>query len=606
MTDDWIALVKRVKESNDVVDVVGGYVSLRQVGQTFKGLCPFHDDHRPSFDVDPRRQRYRCWSCGKSGDVINFVMDHDHVEFREAIELLGRRAGISIENKADAAQQRTRAVMLDVMQWAADQFHDCLLHSPLAETARSYLQERMLSDDTVGRFGLGYAPLTGAWLVSRATQAGLSCDTLEQVGLIARRLEGRGFYDRFRDRVMFPIRDRGGHPVGFGGRILPSSPLSARGPKYYNSTDTPLFRKSEHLYGLDAARQEAAKAGYLAVVEGYTDVLMAHQMGIPQVVSTMGTALNARHVQHLLRWVKRVVLLFDADAGGDTGVDRALEIFVSQNVDLAVATLPEGMDPCDFLLKCGPEAFRSALTDAVDALEFKLTQVLSNEAAQGIEGRRRAVDAVLKIIALAPEMPGEGAVKQELVVSRIAQRLAINEETVWARLRELRANNRRRPSDPVKQGASEEEGAKRRAPADPREDQLIQILLAEPDLVAVAAKEIEPRQIEHPGLRRLLVVLYRLCSDGKTPDLDGLRVLIDVPGLIDYATRAQEKGMTILDRTAYFRKLAAEFRRARVAPEKQELQNQLHAASDHKEAVELLRQLQIRTVCSEPDPSPTG
>src|SRR5207249_886726 len=191
-------------------------------------------------------------------------------------------------------------------------------------------------------------------------------------------------------------------------------------------------KKSELLYGLDQARQAASAAGYLAVVEGYTDVLMAHQLGVPQVVATMGTALNARHVHHLRRFVPRVVLVFDADAGGDTGVDRALEIFVSQEADLGIATLPAGLDPCDLLTQeGGTERFRSVLTGAVDALDFKLNAILRQVGtSDSIDSRLRGVDAVLRIIALAPELPGQaGAVKKELIVSRISKRLALKEET---------------------------------------------------------------------------------------------------------------------------------------------------------------------------------
>src|SRR5207253_8840008 len=258
--------------------------------------------------------------------------------------------------------------------------------------------------ETVRRFGLGYAPLSGEWLVQKA--AGKAFDVLETVGLLAPRTGGNGHYDRFRDRVMFPIRDPRGQTVGFGGRILPSSPLSAKGPKYYNSAATPLFNKSEVLYGLDQAKQAGQAAGYLAVVEGYTDVLMAHQMGVAQVVATLGTALNARHVQHLRRFVPKVVLVFDADAGGNTGVDRALEIFISHNVDLAIATLPEGKDPCDLLVEQGAEPFGQALANAVDALDFKLNQLLAADGSTSIEGKRKVVEALLSVIALAPEMFG--------------------------------------------------------------------------------------------------------------------------------------------------------------------------------------------------------
>jgi DNA primase len=598
LADDRVSLIKQVKEANDIVEVVGAYVALRPAGATFKGLCPFHDDSRPSFDVDPRRQRYRCWSCNKFGDVITFIQEHDRVDFREALELLARRAGITLEKKGASPQNEGRALMLDLVKWAAEQFQRCLLEESAAEAARKYLGERGLVGETVRRFGLGYAPASGEWLVQRAGRAGKSVDLLEKVGLIAKRQEGPGHYDRFRDRVMFPIRDVRGQPVGFGGRILPTSPLSARAPKYYNSCDTPLFAKSELLYGLDQARQAASAASYLAVVEGYTDVLMAHQHGVCQVVATMGTALNARHIRQLRRYApQRVVLVFDADEGGDTGVDRALEMFASHELDLAIATLPEGLDPCDLLVQRGPEPFRQALASAVDALDFKLNRVMAREAATGVEGRRRAVDAVLAVIALAPDLPGQsGAVKRQLIVGRIAQRLALKEETVWARLNELRAARRRGDRDPPHRPDSDESSKEQRqAPATPLERDLLQVLLAEPALVPMAVAEAAPEHIQHPGLRQLLAGLYRLQAAGETPDLDALRPDIANPRLADHALRMQEVGRGIPDRRAFLTQVLAEFRKRQALPRTQELHNQLHAASDHATAVDLLRQLQNQT-----------
>ncbi len=592
LTDDRGALIQQVKDANDIVDVVGGYVTLRPAGATFKGLCPFHDDHRPSFDVDPRRQRFRCWSCQKNGDVITFIQEHERVDFREALELLARRAGITLEKKGDSPQNRSRARMLDLVQWAAEHYQRCLHDSPLGEPARRYLGERRLTAETVRRFGLGFAPASGDWLVQRAAQAGLSADFLEKVGLLAAREEGAGYYDRFRDRIMFPIRDARGQTVGFGGRILPTSPSAVRVPKYYNSCDTPLFSKSEQLYGLDQARQAGATAGYLAVVEGYTDVLMAQQMGVSQVVATMGTALNARHVRRLRSLVPRVVLVFDADAGGNTGVDRALQIFSSQDVDLAIATLPEGLDPCDLLVQQGPEPFRAALAKAVDALEFKLNRVLADEAALGIEGRRRAVDELLGVIALAPEMPGQaGAVKRELIVTRIAQRLALKEATVWARLKELRqsAQGRERKST-AKEGA----GKERPKPPAPEEKELLEVLLADPELVPVAAAEVKAEYVLHPGLRQLLQGLYQLQAAGAHPSLDLLRAQIDDPELASEALHMQEIGLRNTQRPSWLRQILAEFRRTRqVKPQQDEIKNQLHAASDHSTALDLLRRLQV-------------
>ncbi len=589
--------VKQVKEANDIVEVVGEYLSLRKAGPTYKGLCPFHDDHHPSFDVDPRRQRYRCWSCGKFGDVISFVQEHDHVGFVEALQLLARRANIELEPSGAATDFQGRARLLDVVRWAAQQFHECLIDDPQAEEARKYLGERGLTGETVRKYGLGYAPRSGNWLAQKAETGGVALDMLEKAGLIAPRSEGPGYYDRFRDRIQFPIRNPQGQTIGFGGRILPGSPLAARAPKYYNSSDTPLFIKSENLYGIDQARHAAASAGYLAVVEGYTDVLMAHQMGVLPVVATMGTALNNRHVRQLRRFAPRVVLVFDADAGGDTGVDRALDIFVSQDVDLAVATLPAGLDPCDLLLAQGADAFRAVLDGAVDALEFKLKQVLAGDGTLGVEGRRRAVESVLSVIALAPALPGHaGAVKMQLLVNRIAHRLALKEETVWARLDELR-KQRGGATDPQSRREPDADDAERKAPpAAPEERQLLEVLLAEPDLVLVAVKAVRPEEISHPGLRKLLAGLYDLLAAGEPADLDQLRGRLDNSRLAEHALKLQEVGRGNSDRAGCLRMLLNLFEERRRRPALQELQNRLQAPSDHEAALELLRQLTTRNV----------
>lgn len=605
MADDR---VQQVKQANDIVDVVGGYLALRRASATYLGICPFHDDSRPSFDVHPVRQRYRCWSCGKHGDVISFVQEFERITFPEALELLARRAGIALDAAAPARNEG-RAQLLDVMRWAAKKFADCLIDGETAEAARKYLGERGLLGDTVHKWGLGYAPASGQWLVDLARQNGVSFDLLEKVGLIAKRNEGEGYYDRFRDRVQFPIRDVRGQVVGFGGRILPS-PLASRGPKYYNSSDTPLFSKSEHLYGLDQARASAEKAGYLAIVEGYTDVLMAHQLGVCPVVATMGTALNDRHVRQIRRFVPRVVLVFDADAGGEQGVDRALELFASQDMELAVATLPAGLDPCDLLVKEGAEPFRRVLANAVDALEFKLSAMVTREDAASVEGRRRIADAVLGVIALATPLPGEaGAVKMELMVSRVARRLALREETVWARLNELRME-RQQPQDdrrPRDAATATEMTARNAAKAAPEERRLVEILLAEPGLVSKAMAGVRADEVTHPGLRRLLAGLYDLQHAGEPPTLDRLRQgLQDSAPLLNKAFQLLDAGAARGNRGVELEGLVAFFRARRERSAREELQSQLQAAGDEQTAKDLLRQLQKGTVGLGPDSSAAG
>jgi DNA primase len=589
-----------VREANDIVDVVGERIALRPAGPLHKALCPFHDDHNPSLTVDSRRQRYKCWSCGEGGDVFQFVQKFEKITFPEALEVLARRAGISLEKIQKFAQGPSRAGMLDVMRWAAEQFQQCLLDSPQAEAARKYLGERKLTGETVRKFGLGFAPAGGEWLVQRAASAGIAADMLETVGLIAKRDEekGRGYYDRFRDRVIFPIRDVTGRTVGFGGRILPSSPVSADRPppKYYNSAETALFSKSENLYGIEQAKQAASKAGYLAIVEGYTDVLMAHQHGIGQVVATMGTALNARHIKKLKGVTPRVVLVFDADAGGDAGVDRALEVFVSNDLDLRIATLPEGLDPCDLLSTQGPEPFRKALDQAIDVFEYKLQATWAKHQGQGMDGLRRAAEEMLGILALTPT---ERSVKLELMVNRIAQRLLIKEETVWARLKEVRgarknADSREVPRRPDPSPDVETAAAAPEQSAKPplHERELVEVLLAEPALVARAAQDIPSVEIEHPGLRKVIEALYSLHAQGHKADLDHLHGRLDNERLLDKLHDLQTTGLELPDRPWVFQKVLERFRERRLQRQKQALLNQLQDAPDDASKLAILRQLQ--------------
>ncbi|MFO0841079.1 MAG: DNA primase [Gemmataceae bacterium] len=603
MADDR---VKQVKQANDIYDVVSGYLALRPAGGTYKGLCPFHEDSRPSFDVDPRRQRYRCWSCGKHGDVLSFVQEFERLSFPETLELLARRAGIQLDGPTQV-QGENRAHLLDVMRWAAKQFHECLIDSEvLAAEAQKYVGERGLLGDTVRKWGLGFAPPSGHWLVDLAGRAGVSLELLEKVGLVAQRQEGQGYYDRFRDRVQFPIRDVRGQVVGFGGRILPNSPLAARAPKYYNSCDTPLFSKSEQLYGIDQARAASEKAGYLAIVEGYTDVLMAHQCGVEPVVATMGTALNDRHVKQLRRFVRRVVLVFDADAGGDQGVDRALELFAGHDMELAVATLPVGLDPCDLLVRSGAEAFRRVLASAIDALEFKLNVMVAREDTSSVEGRKRVADAVLKVIAPASVLPGEsGALKTELIVTRLAQRLALKEESLWKRLAELRRTSRQAATD--QGGTPDPAAAKGAAPAAPEDRRLVEILLAEPGLVGQAFAGVRAEEIQHPGLRRLLAGLYTLHAAGQPPTLDALRPdLQDSPALLNKAFQLMNDGADRPNRPAELAGLLAHFRQRRERSAKEELKSRLQAGADDQTGMEILRRLQNRIGEPGPDTSSEG
>lgn len=602
-----VELKKQVKAANDIVEVVSTYIPVSVAGKDFKAICPFHNDTRPSLQISRTYQNFRCWSCEAKGDVFDFVMKFDKVGFAEALRMLADRAGIALDTTSNP-QDEQKSRLLRVMKWAETTYQQCLLEEPVASGARTYLGDRKLSGATVRQFGLGFAPLAGDWLVKLADEQRIPFEFLVEVGLIAPRDGDRGYFDRFRDRVMFPIRDVRGQTVGFGGRILPDSPYAARGPKYYNSAETPLFHKSELIYGLDLARHPASAAGYIAVMEGYTDVMMAHQFGVANTVATMGTALTLTHVTQLRRYAPRVVLVYDADAGGMNGVDRALELFVGQDVELAVATLPDGLDPCDLLVQPGGvDVFTNALKTAQDALEFKLNLLWEKESGNpSVEGQRRIVDAILGIMALAPPVPSQaGQVRQELIVTRVAHRLGLRQETVWARLAELKAERRRkeqqraaeeRRAEAVAAAAGDSVPAPSAVPAAKApilEKQVLQILLGEPALVPDAYATIPPDTLTHSGLRRMLEELYSLHAAGEPADLDGLRVrLVDRPDLAEAAMKLQEIGRSVTEHAAWLGRIIAAFERTATDAAKSEVKRGLAGATDDETTLALLKRLQ--------------
>lgn len=607
MPRDLVELKNQVKAASDIVDVISGYLSVQPAGKNFKSVCPFHNDTRPSLQIDRKWQNFHCWACGAKGDVFTFIEKYDKVNFLEAMAILARRAGIPMDESKVSPQDTHKSRLFEIMQWAQHVYHRHLLESTECQLARKYLGERQLSGSSVRQFGIGFAPIEGDWLVRQAEKDRVPFDLLIEVGLVAQRDEGRGYYDRFRDRVMFPIRDVQGRTVGFGGRILPESPFAARGPKYYNSPETPIFKKQEQLYGIDLARHAGSAAGYLAVVEGYTDVIMAHQRGIANVVATMGTALNARHVAQLVRHVRKIVLVFDADDGGSTGVDRALEIFVSRDVELTVASLPNGLDPADLLVRSdGESIFRKALDTSVDALDFKLNQLFAKADRSNVESVRRMLDAILGVIALAPPVPSEAAqLKQELVITRLAHRLGVEARTVRGRLKELQLDRRRREARDSSRAIGESNPsvapvvapAKTSGAAPMIERQLLQILLAEPDLVREAYQLVPADRITHTGLKRMLVELYALHENAISPELDNLRVrLIDRPDLAAVAMDLQDVGRSISERPNYFRKVVEGIAKVKTNDEIRSLKQQLGGADmDDAAKLELLRQLQNRT-----------
>ena len=516
-----------IKNAVDIVALVGEYLQVRRAGSKFKALCPFHDDHNPSLELNPERQSFKCWSCGAGGDVFDFVKSYEHVDFPEALRMLADRAGIVLESSStvptDVPRGPTKSELLAVHAWAEEEFTKALARS---QTARAYIESRGIAEESAERFRLGYAPEERGWLLSRGRLKGYSASLLEQAGLLTRPEDPSGpVRERFWGRLIFPIHDERGRTIGFGGRVLPELErnLVAAGKnvaKYLNSPETALFQKRKVLYAADLARAACREAGWVAVVEGYTDVIAAHQVGLKNIVGTLGTALGPEHVQGLRRLADRVVLVFDGDTAGQSAADRALELFLGHELDVRVLSLPANLDPCDFLLKEGAEAFRKLVSEAVDPVTMVLSRASAWFDLDSIEGARRAADWVLGILSNIRARGGFGVndIKLDKAVDSVGRMLKLPVPPLRRRLGELlRASARRSKPAAVTGPHAETASPLLLSDLDPVDRELLQIILCEPAAVGLVISRVAATSLQDPPLRAILQACYDLYGEGQVP-----------------------------------------------------------------------------------------
>ena len=435
--DDIVA----VREATDIVAVITKYTQLRRSGQRWVGLCPFHGEKTPSFNVNQELGLYRCWGCQVRGDVITFVREVEHLDFVGAVELLAGWAGITLRysDKGEGETRKRRARLVKAVEQAVDWYHERLLSAPDAAVARKYLRERGLSGEEVRAFRIGWAPDEWQALV-RALK--LPDDVIRDTGLGYLNRNDRQT-DAFRGRILFPIFDANGDAVGFGGRVMPG----AEGPKYKNTPETVLYQKSKLLYALNWSKARIVNDDRAIVCEGYTDVIGFARAGLPAAVATCGTALTTDHVKLLRRYARKLVLAFDADSAGQAAAERFYQWERELDLEVTVADLPAGVDPAD-LASTDPERLAAAVEGAVPFLKFRVDRVLSGADLTTAEGRARAAEAAVDVIR---EHPSD--LVRDQYVMEVAGRTRVTPE----QLREmLRQPARPAPAEPERGRRREE------------------------------------------------------------------------------------------------------------------------------------------------------
>ncbi len=487
--------IEEVRRANDIVEVVSGYLALKRKGTGYWANCPFHDEKSPSFQVHQVRQTYKCFGCGVFGNVIDFVIAQEKLDFVEAVEKLADRAGVRLQYEGGGptpADRSVRTRALEMMEWAQRGFSANLAKTP---AALAYLDSRGLGGEVARRWGLGYAPDEYTRLYEAARRT-FTEDVIEATGLAKR--GDRGWYDFFRGRVTFPIRDAQGRIVGFGARLLDPE---AKAQKYLNSAEGLLFSKSKLLYAIDklAHSERLKKTGRVLVMEGYTDVIAAHEAGFDNAVAPLGTALTREQLGLLRRYGKGVTLVLDGDAAGQAAAERAVNVALEAGVDADVAVIRDAKDPFDLLRAKGAAAFEQTLAQAVDAFDFKL------EAVRKRFDLSRPVEAESALHELAETFGrADSQSLRELYARRVAGLLSLREAVVLAALSEAHTRHARAATRPGEQ--PESQPAVKAAVADPRiayERELLRRMLEHPRAIAGAASIVFPEVFSVPALREL-------------------------------------------------------------------------------------------------------
>jgi DNA primase len=404
-----------IKSRLNIVDIVGKSVKLKKAGRNFKGLCPFHNEKTPSFIVSPERESWHCFGCGKGGDIFSFVMEFQHIDFSEALEDLAQLAGITLTRRpSESAESSLKEQLYAVNHLASEFYHYILTKHPLGENGLSYFKNRGVSDKSMSTFMLGYSPNSWDGLFKYLRKKGYEDTLLEKAGLVIR--STRNYYDRFRGRVMFTLKDHRGNVVGFAGRVLDPHPEEA---KYINTQETPVYIKSNVVYALDVTKPAVQKENEAIVMEGELDVISSFQAGIPNVVAIKGSALTEGHVRLLRRFTDRLTFALDSDMAGDAAARRGIEVADSVGMDMKVVTMPSGKDP-DEAARENPGLLKKAIKDAVPVYDYFLSSALKRFDAATAYGKKKISEELLPVLT---------KIENPIVQNHYAKKLAIAIDT---------------------------------------------------------------------------------------------------------------------------------------------------------------------------------
>ncbi len=572
-------IISQILDRANIVEIISGYIPLKQVGRNFKAPCPFHHEKTPSFVVNADKQIFHCFGCGVGGNVVSFVMKQERMEFPEALKFLAEKTGVEIplEDVKNNQANELRQQILRVNGLSAKYYHQNLLSdkSDLAKTAREYLKSRGLSLESVVKFQLGLALEDWDGLLKFLRLENFGSSFLEKAGLLTAKNQGGGHYDRFRERIMFPIFNARDQIVAFGARSLDKNNPA----KYINSPETPLYTKGNYLYGLNWAKDAIAREDAVIVVEGYMDFITPFTAGVENIVASLGTALTVEQIRLIRRYTKNIVMLFDADPAGQSAMIRSLDLLVEEGMSVKVAALSDGEDPDSFVRKFGKEAFVQSVNDALSLFDFKIKFLMKQNPSGTIESNAKIAGQMLALIA-----KFDNAIVQTEYLKRLAQILMIAPEALLLEIKKVKPGFVRvAPADAVHKTVDQ--------PIRAVERNLLRLMLEEKDFVALSRRDVMLADLQNRHIRDIVSKIFELFDNGRAPTAPALMNCFEEQEILDMISGivaseeviAGDKHKIYRDCTLRLKQKNLKFRRREILEQMEIARNN----ADHKALEEL-------------------
>lgn len=561
-----------VKSSNDIVDVISQYISLKRSGRNYFGLCPFHNEKSPSFSVSPDKQIFHCFGCGVGGNIITFISKIEGIGFKEAIEVLAERANIKLptmDNSADNKKEELKAKVYKVNSFTAEYYHK-KLYEPTSKIAQEYVKKRKLNNETIQSFKIGFSGKFDE-LYQALRKEGFNDEEILESGLVNKNDNGK-YIDRYRNRLMIPIFDERNRIIAFGGRVLDDSK-----PKYINSPENIVYSKGRHLFGLNVAKKGDTKR--LLIVEGYMDAISLHQRGITNVVASLGTALTTSQGWLLRKNCEQVILGFDSDGAGQTAIMRAVEVMQNMGCDMRILQMTGAKDPDEYILKYGAVRFQKLMDDAISLIEFKIKVLQKDLNLENASDKIKFLNEIAKLISKV-----ENTMEREIYIEKIAKGYNISKEAIYAEVNKLQYSNRKdkkilEKEKTVVSKMRKEEKRDVSEEITKRENTIIWILINSIDTYKIIKENIKIEDFKNEENKEILKEIYNALENGNT-NINSVLDHIDSEKIQGHLTEIMAEDYGITDNKKAIEDLLKKYELEKLESERDRLIEELNNASD--------------------------